>query len=101
VKHRWHPSARVDYEGAVDYYLTQASPAIARKLDPAVNHALHLILEYPELGQRLRRLQESPLCKGFHTTWSTGSKPILSLSWPCRATVASLGIGLGGGEVVI
>lgn len=50
MKHRWHPLAGADFDDAVGYYLTQASPAVARKLDLAVNHALHLVLEHPRIG---------------------------------------------------
>lgn len=65
MKHRWHPLAETDYEDAVDYYLTQASPAIARKLDLAINHALHLILEHPRIGVGARVGARKLALQGF------------------------------------
>jgi plasmid stabilization system protein ParE len=57
--------ADADYEDAVDYYLTQASPAIARKVDLAVNHALHLILEHPRIGAGARAGARRLALQGF------------------------------------
>jgi plasmid stabilization system protein ParE len=57
--------AETDYEDAVDYYLTQASPAIARKLDLAVNHALHLILEHPRIGAGTQKGARKLALQGF------------------------------------
>lgn len=65
MKHRWHPLAGADYEDAVDYYLTQASPTIARKLDLAVNHALHLILEHPRIGVVAQKRARKLALQGF------------------------------------
>lgn len=65
MKHRWHPLADADYEDAVDYYLIQASPAIAGKLDLAVNDALHLILEHPRIGVGARVSARKLALQGF------------------------------------
>lgn len=65
MKHRWHPLAGADYEDAVDYYLTQAPPAIARNLDLAVNRALQLILGHPRIGPVTQKEARKLALQGF------------------------------------
>ncbi|MBI5936671.1 MAG: type II toxin-antitoxin system RelE/ParE family toxin [Betaproteobacteria bacterium] len=57
--------ASAEYEEVVDYYLTIASPAIARNLASAVGAALQLVLEHPQIGARTYTRARKLALQGF------------------------------------
>lgn len=65
MKHRWHPLASAEYEEALDYYLAEASPAIARNLALAVAEALRLMSEHPQIGNRTHAKARRLVLHGF------------------------------------
>lgn len=55
MNYRWHSDASAEFDAAVDYYLFHASPATSRKFAVAVQEAVKLILNHPEIGVHVVR----------------------------------------------
>ena len=90
--------AKADGRDAVDWYIEEGLFSVAGGFVDKLEHSLHLLSQFPELGRQGPFGARILPCMFIPIRWFIVSSPWRYASSPSPTTAAARGIGRGGGK---